>query len=144
MSSVTKQKIDSPTPLRNTFQRSMVLEAVQHLHNHPSSEEIFKYVNSSYPEISRATVYRNLRVLAHEGKILQVDVPGGAARYDFRCDDHYHAQCRVCGKVFDIEMPYFNDIQSLITNNHGFTVENHDIVFSGVCAECKKKAEEKN
>lgn len=95
---------------RNTIQRALVLEAVQSLHNHPTSADVYEVVRERHPNISRATVYRNLGVLANRGEVLRVEVPNGADRYDFLNKPHYHAKCRVCGGVFDIDMPYQHDI----------------------------------
>ena len=65
---------------RNTIQRALVLEAVQSLHNHPTSADVYEVVRARHPNISRATVYRNLGVLANRGEVLRVEVPNGAAR----------------------------------------------------------------
>ena len=91
---------------RNTIQRALVLEAVRSLHNHPTSADVYEVVREKHPNISRATVYRNLGVLANRGEVLRVEVPNGADRYDFLNRPHYHAKCRVCGGVFDVDMPY--------------------------------------
>ena len=96
---------------RNTIQRALVLEAVQSLHNHPTSADVYEVVRARHPNISRATVYR------------------------------YHAKCRICGGVFDIDMPYQDDIVSQVSDAHGFTIEHHEIIFDGVCAHCKASAE---
>ena len=90
---------------------------------------------------ARATVYRNLGVLANRGEVLRVEVPNGADRYDFLNKPHYHAKCRICGGVFDIDMPYQDDIVSQVSDAHGFTIEHHEIIFDGVCAHCKASAE---
>ena len=100
---------------RNTIQRALVLEAVQSLHNHPTSADVYEVVRARHPNISRATVYRNLGVLANRGEVLRVEVPNGADRYDFRNRPHYHAKCRVCGGVFDVDMPYQSDILAKVS-----------------------------
>lgn len=125
---------------RNTIQRALVLEAVQSLHDHPTSADVYETVRGKYPNISRATVYRNLGVLASRGEVLRVEVPNGADRYDFRSRPHYHAKCRVCGGVFDIDMPYQDNIVSQVSDAHGFTIENHEIIFDGICAHCAQAA----
>lgn len=124
---------------RNTIQRSLVLEAVQSLHNHPTSADVYEVVREKYPNISRATVYRNLGVLANRGDVLRVEVPNGADRYDFLNKPHYHGKCRVCGGVFDIDMPYQSDIVSQVGDAHGFAIEGHEIIFDGVCADCQAR-----
>lgn len=114
---------------------------MQSLHNHPTSADVYEVVRARHPNISRATVYRNLGVLANRGEVLRVEVPNGADRYDFLNKPHYHAKCRICGGVFDIDMPYQDDIVSQVSDAHGFTIEHHEIIFDGVCAHCKASAE---
>ena len=40
------------------------------LHNHPTSADVYEVVRERHPNISRATVYRNLGVLASRGDVL--------------------------------------------------------------------------
>ena len=122
---------------RNTIQRALVLEAVQSLHNHPTSADVYEKVRIKHPTISRATVYRNLSVLAERGEVLRVEVPNGADRYDFFNEPHYHAKCRVCGCIVDVDMPYDYDMVQRVRESQGFTVENYEIIFSGICAACQ-------
>ena len=120
---------------RNTRQRALVLEAVRSLHNHPTSADVYDAVREKHPSISRATVYRNLNVLTEQGEVLHIPVAGGADRYDFRCDCHYHAICRECGVVYDVEMPS-EDLLSSVRDTHGFLIEGFDIIFTGLCPDC--------
>ena len=53
------------TNSRNTIQRQLVLSAVRQLQNHPTADEVYQKVQKSCPTISRATVYRNLKLLAN-------------------------------------------------------------------------------
>lgn len=122
---------------RNTVQRALVLEAVRSLHNHPTSADVYEAVRRKHPSISRATVYRNLGVLADRGEVLRVEVPNGADRYDHLNQPHYHAKCRLCGRVFDIDMPYRDDLVDGVDDAHGFSIEGHQLVFTGVCADCR-------
>lgn len=137
MATATKKGAPS-APSRNTIQRALVLEAVRSLHNHPTSADVYEVVRRTYPNISRATVYRNLGVLASRGDVLRVEVPNGADRYDFFNEPHYHAKCRVCGGIVDVDMPYEPDIASRVADAHGFAIEGHEIIFDGVCAQCQK------
>ena len=123
---------------RNTIQRALVLEAVQSLHEHPTSADVYEEVRAKHPNISRATVYRNLGVLADKGEVLRVEVAGGADRYDFFNEPHYHARCRQCGRIFDIDMPYRFDLTDEVVDAHGFKIEGHQIMFDGTCPSCQK------
>lgn len=122
---------------RNTLQRKMILETVLGMTNHPDTEMVYSEISKKNPLISKATVYRNLKLLAKQGLILHIPIPDGADCFDFNCKPHYHIKCRKCGGVFDVDMPYQEDLCSKIGNKNGFVVESHQIVFSGLCPDCK-------
>lgn len=123
---------------RNTVQRALVLEAVRELKCHATADEVYRLIVSRHPDISRATVYRNLNLLSEMGEISRREVPGGADRYDHLCHDHYHARCVRCGRVFDVDMAFMADLEVRIEDTRGFTFTGHDIVFKGICPECNQ------
>ncbi|MBC8535295.1 Fur family transcriptional regulator [Feifania hominis] len=123
---------------RNTIQRTLVLEAVNRLKCHATADEIYEQIVAKHPHISRATVYRNLNQLSDAGEIRKLEVPGGADRFDHRCHDHYHVRCLKCGRVFDVEMAHLDGLEQQITDTHGFEFSGHDLMFRGICPECRK------
>lgn len=125
---------------RNTIQRDLVLQAVLDLQNHPTPEEVYMHIRKKHPTISKGTVYRNLNVLVEKGLLSKVDVPDSANRVDHILSPHYHIECRVCGGVYDMDMPDMSEeIKKHIRNTNGFEIEKHDLIFSGVCPKCKEK-----
>ena len=50
--------------------------------------------------------------------------------------------CQQCGRVFDIEMAYIEDLEKEIEDAHGFAVSGHDIMFRGVCPDCQRKGDD--
>lgn len=124
---------------RNTIQGALVLDAVNALRCHATADEIYTMLVHEHPNISKATVYRNLQRLCEAGEIQRVEIPGDADRFDHLLHRHYHAKCVECGRVFDVEMAYLPNLDGLIQAKDGFEVTGHDIVFKGVCAECRKK-----
>lgn len=123
---------------RKTIQRDLVLAAVNRLQNHATADEIYEEVAKEHPTVSRGTVYRNLKQLCDAGEIRKLEVPGGADRYDHLCHNHYHARCLKCGRVFDVEMDYIDNLAAAIRDAHGFEVSGHDIMFKGVCPDCRR------
>lgn len=124
---------------RHTIQCDLVLETVNKLRNHATADEIFETIVKEYPNISRATVYRNLQRLSEMGEIKKWEIPGGPDRYDHLNFDHYHIKCQKCGRVYDVDMDYIPDLTKLIKNQHGFDFTGHMIIFQGICPECKGK-----
>ncbi len=125
---------------RNTVQKQIVLETVKNMHDHPNADEVYAAINAEHPSISKATVYRNLHQLAEQGEILQVSVPSGADRFDFRTDGHYHVCCTGCGRVFDVQMPQINGLIEQVEDSSGVELTHYEILFEGVCPLCKKDA----
>ena len=123
---------------RNTLQRQIILDAVIKLNNHPSIEEVYIEVKKDYPAISKTTIYRNLRQLAQNRILGQVSLPDGLERYDTRTTQHHHFKCRNCDKIFDVDMDYPVEINNAIKMKYGYQVDEHNIVFKGICAECGK------
>ena len=128
---------------RNTIQRSLVLEAVNRLQCHATADEIYEEIRRDHPNISRATVYRNLNVLSEMGEIRRMETPGGADRFDHRCHDHCHVRCQKCGRVFDVDVDFITGLEQRIRDAHGFEFTGYDILFRGICPDCQN-ASQKN
>ena len=121
---------------RNTIQCSLVLEAVRELHCHATADEICDVIVKEHPNISKATVYRNLNRLAEIGEIRKIEIPDGPDRFDHLCHQHYHVKCTKCSRVFDVDMDYIADLGNNIKDSHGFKFTGHNIMFRGICPDC--------
>lgn len=124
---------------RNTIQRKLVLAAVQQMHDHPTAERVYALVAAQHPSISRGTVYRNLNQLAADGDLQKIELPESADCFDDTLEPHYHIYCHGCGRLFDVDMEYLQDLEHRVRDPHGFRFEGHTIVFKGICPECKSK-----
>lgn len=124
---------------RNTLQKRLIKEALWKMRNHPTAEEVYNSISNENPLISRATVYRNLKLLVKMGECLHIPIPDGADCFDYNTLPHYHLKCKKCNRVFDIDMPYQENLCEKIRNLHEFEIESHQILFSGICPKCKKE-----
>lgn len=122
---------------RNTVQRELVLNAVRSLKNHATADEIYSLIIKNHPTIGKGTVYRNLNILAEEGEIRKVEIPGGPDCFDHNCTQHYHVRCINCGRVFDVDMDIV-DLDNNIHGTNGIRLLAYDILFKGICAKCQK------
>jgi Fe2+ or Zn2+ uptake regulation protein len=128
---------------RNTLQRKIVSDAVAHCPPHFAIEDLYSIIKEEYPSISKTTVYRNLRQLAKSGLIRQVVLHDGLERYERNSPFHYHFKCRTCDGIFDIEAGLLSQIgldkiNNLIEASHEFTVEQHYVLLTGICNDCKE------
>lgn len=127
---------------RNTMQRTMTLEAVLRLRNHPTADEVYDYIKEKYPHISRSTVYRNLNKLCDSGDIARVKISGLADRYDHRLSHHYHFICDCCKKLIDLDIPYIDSINQMCNDRQCRQVNAHQILFDGICTQCAQKSQQ--
>ena len=123
--------------VRNTIQRQIVFNTVKELGNHPTADQVYNDIFQKHPTISRGTVYRNLNILAQRCDITKVLMPDSADRFDHNIFKHYHIKCTECLEVQDVNMEYIDDINRVIEEKTGYTLNNHEIVFNGVCPTCK-------
>jgi len=118
----------------NTLQKTLILEAVQAMDNHPTAEEIYCKVSEKCSNISRGTVYRNLNKLADDGKILRVAVANAPDRFDKTTYDHCHFRCLKCGGISDFKAVHEIDIDRYKSDD--FDLTGYDILFNGFCKRC--------
>ena len=130
--------------MRENFsrKREAVLHAVEGTKSHPSAEWVYGQLRQEHPDISLATVYRNLKRFCDTGRVRSIGVVNGQERFDADLSPHSHFVCRRCGAVRDIpEMPFPPETLAEIGARYGLTVDSGDIRFTGLCASCA--AEEK-
>jgi len=66
-------------------QREIILNTLRTNPVHPTADELHEMVKGQDPNISIATVYRNLNQLAAAGKVLKISNPnGGQVRWQHR------------------------------------------------------------
>ena len=122
-----------------TIQRRALLEAVLERDDHPTANQVFEAVRVKNPQISRATVHRNLETLSELGVITKTCHTGGVARYDARVDIHHHLVCLRCNSIVDIDDEELNAITIPDTSAFGFEVSDFRVQLRGICRECRKK-----
>lgn len=91
---------------RFTRQRSAVYDYLRAVDCHPTAEDVYLAVREKIPNISLATVYKALEALVDSELATKLMYADGAARYDHRCDSHYHLHCTKTGQVRDLETPF--------------------------------------
>ena len=130
-------RIKDAKKTRNTMQKKVILDTVRILNNHSSVDDVYAEVKKNYPSLSKNTVYRNLRQLSKDGQIQKVSIMGEPERYDTTIKKHYHFQCNVCGLMYDVEMDYLENINETAKQKNEHQIDEHDIVFKGICSKCK-------
>ncbi len=120
-------------------QREIILDTLKENVVHPTAEYLYEKIKSKDPKISLATLYRNLNQLTQNGIIKKIDGLETSSHFDHNTHKHYHFICSKCNRVFDISADVAPDLIEKTENSTGFEIQSHDIVFTGICKECKNK-----
>jgi len=124
---------------RETRQRDAIYRALLKAKRPLSVDEVLGLAKKEVASLGIATVYRNLKALQSEGSIVQIDLPGKAARWEITPEHHHHHfLCRKCDRLLEIyDCP--DTIARLLPE--GYALEEHYIVLSGQCDACTRNDE---
>ena len=78
-----------PTRKRSK-KRDAILSCLCSTDTHPSAEWIYHRLKPQIPDLSLATVYRNLALFQREGRIISVGVVQNLERFDANVHPHAH------------------------------------------------------
>jgi len=124
--------------------REEILNLLQSAKIHPGVRWIYDQLKLSIPDLSLATVYRNINMFCQEEKVLSLGVINGEERFDGISDPHPHLVCSSCGTVLDLPQA---KIDALIKNCKNlssetfFSIDFHKTVFYGLCKNCQDSPE---
>lgn len=127
--------------LKVTPQRQCIFRLLHGNGAHPTAESVFEAARSEMPTISLKTVYQTLNDLAEMGEIQALDLGTGSGRFDPNVDAHHHLVCERCGKVRDLYAE-FPGVRVPRGRTLGFAVRVAEVVFRGLCDDCKTNREE--
>lgn len=123
---------------RYSRQRELIYQSVCASREHPTAEMVYAMLKPEHPCLSLGTVYRNLHLLADEGKLIRMPFP--VERFDGDLHDHGHFCCKHCGRVMDVELPYDGALDMAAQEQLRGTVTHHTVVFYGACSHCTEEA----
>ncbi len=125
---------------RFSKKRQSIIDCLKNTNVHPNAEWIYNKLKPIYPNLSLATVYRNLSELERSGEICCIDNVLGKERFDAKTEPHIHVICKRCGKVIDAEeivLP--QNLLDKVQDVTKFSVSCSKLEFIGICEECKDK-----
>lgn len=120
---------------RHSKQRDAVRNALRSVKSHPTATAVYDMVRAEFPNISLATVYRNLAEMHSDGEAIMLTTDSGSVHFDACTVPHSHLCCTACGAVsdMDIELP---DLCTVAESN-GYSVESYSLMYYGVCRDCQ-------
>ncbi len=118
--------------------REAILDVLRSTKTHPTAEWVYSRLKPAYPDLSLATVYRNLSLFLSEGRAISVGNVNGQERYDANVAPHPHFICDICGEVMDMDESFDYDLIRNIRFPEG-SIEYCEVVFHGKCLNCLNK-----
>lgn len=127
--------------LQVTAQRIAVLRAAS-VHPHATADELFDAVRADIGSISRQAVYDSLGVLVDKRLLRRIEPAGSPARYEDRTgDNHHHLICRGCRLMFDVDCAVGDTPCLTAADDHGFEIDEAEVVYWGRCPDCRTSIE---
>lgn len=101
--------------------------------NHPTVDTMYRELSEEIPTLSKTTLYNTLNLFVENKIVHLITIEENETRYDADTSLHGHFKCRDCGEVYDIRIGLREeDFKGL----EGFTVEESDVYFKGLCPRC--------
>ena len=126
--------------MKYSKQRERILNLVNNSFSHPTAYMVYEQVKKEIPNISLGTVYRNLNSLCENRLIRKLAIPNDNDRFD-KLDSHCHLYCTMCHTVIDLNNDLLDKFDKIIKDNLKFDVLSNDLVFLGICHDCKEGKE---
>ncbi|WP_448379137.1 Fur family transcriptional regulator [Fervidobacterium sp.] len=113
-------------------------------------EQVYKeIINSSVPltayevgerlkNMSLTTVYRALEYLYQNGYLKRFSLDDYTYYYSSSVHRHFF-RCVECGRLFPIDECHMNEYENYLSEQFKFKIQEHFVLFSGLCEECYKR-----
>lgn len=127
--------------IRKTRQREAIERALDEAARPLTPAELHELGQVHCPRLGLRTVYRNIREMIEEGRLVGIDYPGQPLRYERVNPNghHPHFICHRCRKVFELEgiRPHVT-----VKGDPGpFRISGEEVVFFGTCPTCAESPE---
>ena len=128
---------------RVTPERLALFREVYSQHGHIDADALLDSIQRQGLKVSRATLYRNLDLMAELGFVRKVRLGGNRLLYEHvhAGQRHDHLVCTECGRVAEFVSPGIVAMQREICRAHGFDPDDHTLQIHSVCVECRQRRE---
>ena len=115
-------------------------ELVEHVfarHKHFDTNELLDDLKAANRSISRATVYRTLKLLVDAGLLRRIEVGTRTVfDHDYGYPAHDHLVCTECGTMIEFQNPKLDDALREVASEHAFQAVGRSLVIRGICGNC--------
>ena len=94
---MNRKEVPMEVSTKQFRKRNAILNCLMNTDTHPSAEMVYQMLQETHPDISQATVYRNLALFKKQGLATGVATVDGVERFDGETHPHVHFICSACG-----------------------------------------------
>jgi Fur family transcriptional regulator, ferric uptake regulator len=122
-----------------TEPRRVLVRHIFDSHKHFDADELVADLRAAGRKVSRATVYRTLRLLVDAGLLRELRLTNRTAyEHDYGYPSHDHLHCTQCDRVVEFSNDEIRRIRETISLTHGFRPVGHRFVITGICSSCSR------
>ena len=118
--------------------RDAILAKIRSTKSHPTAEWVYRELKEDFPDLSLATVYRNIGLFRDEGDVVCVGTVAGQERFDGNPVPHGHFVCKFCRAVIDIEGSDAQPKALASLKSMGLHADRIELTAYGSCNNCLK------
>jgi Fur family ferric uptake transcriptional regulator len=122
-----------------TRERESILQSAFAREDHFSADDLYFHMRQEGIDVSRATLYRNLKQMAEAGLLNEADFGHGHTHYERAHDGapHEHLVCKKCGRVTEVNAQDLGDFVRKAAQSQGFQIDHYQIQILGTCKACQ-------
>lgn len=121
--------------IKPSVQRIAIMDYLLKHKTHPCIDEIYLALCKEIPTLSKTTVYNTLKLFVEHGAAKMLTIDERNACFDADTTLHAHFQCKVCGKIYDIQLEEISSAIKML-EEQGFAVEEAHRYYKGICPHC--------
>ncbi len=120
-----------------TAPRRVLVRHIFDTHKHFDADELVTDLQAAGRRVSRATVYRTLRLLVDAGLLRELRLTNRSAyEHDYGYPSHDHLHCTECNRVVEFRNDEIRKVRESVSLEHGFRAVGHRFIITGLCPSC--------
>lgn len=125
--------------LKHTAQRLKIVKRALSMPKHFSAEDLYQVLRRDKTPVSKATVYRTLKLLVDANFLDELEIGAREAKFYEPVhgrEHHDHMICLKCGSILEFTDQKIEQLQDAAAAKNQFRVLSHSLKLFGLCRLC--------